>query len=324
MFALRLCVLIAAVAAPALAAPAHAQADYPSRPVRLILPNAPGSSIDTVGRALAAHLSTTLGQSVFAENRAGAAGLLGMEAGRTAAADGYTFIVASSSSMTAAPLMKKAVPFDVLKDFDFVSPVALLPNVLAVNPALGVGSVREFVAWARANPGRVNMASAGVGSVSHLAGVNFGVAAGFDALHVPHTGGAQSVASVVSGQTHWTLTPAPAAMGLVKAGRLKALGHSMGRDARVLEGMPSLAETVPGFAFNGWIGIVAPRGVPAAALDKLRTALAAAMRVPALEATLAANGAIPHLSSPAEFRAFLVRDIEETRRTMKAAAIEPE
>ncbi len=306
------------------AMPTWSQPDYPGRPVRFIIPNAPGSSVDTIGRALAVHMSTVLGQSVFAENRAGAAGMLGMEAGRIAPADGYTFIVASSSSMAAAPLMKKAVTFDVMKDFDFVSSVALLPNVLVVNPALRIASVGELVAYARANAGRVNMASAGIGSVSHLAGVNFCVAAGFESLHVPYTGGGQSVGSVVAGQTQWTLSPAPAAMALVGAGRLKALGHSMGRDARVLEGMPSLSEAVPGFEFNGWIGIVAPRGMPAPAVGKFRTALAGAMRVPALEATLAANGAIPHLTTPAEFRALLVHDIDATRRTMRAAGIEPE
>ena len=306
------------------AMPAWSQTDYPTRPVRLIIPNAPGSSVDTIGRALAVHLSASLNQSVFAENRAGAAGMLGMEAGRTAPADGYTFIVASSSSMTAAPLMKKAVTFDVLKDFDFVSSVALLPNVLAVNPALKIASVGELVAYARANAGRVNMASAGIGSVSHLAGINFSVAAGFESLHVPYTGGGQSVGSVVAGQTQWTLTPAPAAMALVAAGRLKALGHSMGREARVLDGMPSLSDAVPGFEFNGWIGIVAPRGMPALALGKFRDALAAAMRVPALAATLTANGAIAHLTTPTEFRALLVRDIDATRRTMRSAGIEPE
>ena len=318
--AIHLFCMLAAVGAM----PAWSQTDYPSRPVRLIIPNAPGSSVDTIGRALAVHMSTSLGQSVFAENRGGAAGMLGMEAGRLAPADGYTFIVASSSSMAAAPLMKKAVAFDVLKDFDFVSSVALLPNVLAVNPALKISNVGELVVYARANAGRVNMASAGIGSMSHLAGVNFSVAAGFESLHVPYTGGGQSVGSVVAGQTQWTLTPAPAAMALVTAGRLKALGHSMGREARVLDGMPSLSEAVPGFEFNGWIGIVAPRDMPAPAVAKFRAALTAAMRVPALAATLSANGAIPHLTTPVEFRALLVRDIDATRRTMRAAGIEPE
>lgn len=128
---------------------------------------------------------------------------------------------------------------------------------------------------------------------------------------MPYTGGGQSVGSVVAGQTQWTLTPAPAAMVLVNAGRLKALGHSMGREARVLDGMPSLSDALPGFEFNGWIGVVAPRGMPAPAVAKFRAALTA-------------NGAISHLTAAAEFRALLVRDIDATRRTMRAAGIEPE
>ncbi len=181
----------------------------------------------------------------------------------------------------------------------------------------------ELIAYARANPGKVNMASGGIGSISHLGGMRFALAAGFESLHVPYSGGGPSVASVVAGQTHWTLVPAPAAMGLVKQGRLKALAHSMARGAGI-EGLPSLSETVPGFESSGWIGIVAPRGTPAPAVAKFRLALTGAMRVSALEATLATNGAIPHLTTPAEFRALLLRDIDATRRTMRAAGIEPD
>lgn len=302
----------------------QAQGTYPTRPVRLIVANSPGSSVDTVGRALALHLSNTLGQSVFVENRAGAAGLLGTEIGRNAPADGYTFIVASTSSLSAAPLMKKAVPFDVMKDFDFVGQVAILPNVLAVSPASGITSVRGLAAFARANPGKVNMASGGVGSISHLAGVALSTAAGFESLHVPYTGGGPSVSSVAAGQTHWTIAPSPNIMPQVKAGRLKALGHSMARGTNVLDGVPSLAEEVPGFEFNAWIGIIAPRGLPAHVLEKFRTGLDAALRVPALETAFAGNGALPRLTTPAEFRTMLAADIELNRRAMRAAGIEPE
>lgn len=306
------------------AAPLQAQGAYPVRPVRLIVANSPGSSVDTVGRVLAQHLSNTLGQSVFVENRAGAAGLLGTEVGRLAPADGYTFIVASTSSLSAAPLMKKAVPFDVLKDFDFVAQVAVLPNVLAVSAGSSLNSVRALAAYARANPGRVNMASGGVGSISHLAGVALSTAAGFESLHVPYSGGGPSVASVAAGQTHWTIAPSPNIMPQVKAGRLKALGHSMARGVQVLDGVPSLADEVPGFEFNAWIGIIGPRGLPAPVLEKFRTALEAALRVPALETAFAGNGALSRLTTPAEFRTMLTADIELNRRAMRAAGIEPE
>ena len=187
-------------------------AAYPTRPIKLIVPNAPGSSVDTIGRRLGNSLATALGQGIFIDNKAGAAGALGIDAGKQSAPDGYTLMVASSSSITVAPLLQKAVTYDPLKDFDFVSLVAVLPNVLVCNTALKVENVADLMAYAKANSGKVNMASAGPGSVSHLAGVALASAAGFEALHVPYKGGSQSVASVVSGETHWTLTPAPAAM----------------------------------------------------------------------------------------------------------------
>ncbi|MBL8380304.1 MAG: hypothetical protein JNM79_20710 [Burkholderiales bacterium] len=315
---------VGAGAAGLLAGPARAQADYPVRPVRLIVPNSPGSSVDTVGRALALHLGTTLNQSVFVENRAGASGLLGLDVGRAAPADGHTLMVASTSSMSVAPLLKKALPFDVMRDFDFVAQIAVLPNVVAANAGLGINNVRGLIAYAKAHPGRVNMASAGVGSISHLAGVALSTAAGFDSLHVPYTGGGPSVASVAAGQSHWTIAPAPAIMPMAKTGRIKPLGHSMARGASVLEGLPSIADEVPGFEFNAWIGIVAPKGLPPPVLTKVRSALDAALRLPALETSFAGNGAFVRFTTPTEFRAMLTADIELNRRAMKTAAIEPE
>ena len=314
---------VAAAGRVGAAAAQAADAAWPARPIRLLLPNAPGSSIDTVGRAVAIHLGQALAQSVFAENRTGGAGIVGMDAGRNATADGYTFIVASTSSMTVSPLVNKATPFDVMRDFEFVSLVALLPSIVAVNPGLKINSVAELIAYARANPGKVNMASGGIGSISHLGGMRFALAAGFESLHVPYSGGGPSVASVVAGQTHWTLVPAPAAMGLVKQGRLKALAHSMARGAGI-EGLPSLSESVPGFESNGWIGIVAPKGVAPAIIERFRAALAAAMRSSALEQALASNGAVAAPSTPAEFRAMLARDIEQTRAVMRVAGISAE
>ena len=208
---------------------------FPQRAVKLIVPNSPGSSIDTIGRILSTHLSAyfsialNANQNIIVENKAGAAGALGLEVGRAMPADGYALMLASSSSLSVAPLLQKAVKYEPLKDFELIALVALLPNVLVCNASLPVTSMASFVAYAKARPGRINMASAGLGSVSHLAGVALGSAAGFESLHVPYKGGSQSAASVVSGETHWTLTPAPNAMSLVKAGRLKVLGHSMAR-----------------------------------------------------------------------------------------------
>ena len=286
--------------------------------------NAPGSSVDTIGRIVAAQMAATLGQPLVVDNKAGAAGAVGIEVGKAAPADGYTLIVASSSSLTVAPLLQKAVRYDPLQDFEFVSLVAVLPNVLVVNTALPVSNVAEFVAYARAQGGKFNMASAGVGSVSHLAGAALASACGFEVLHVPYKGGSQSVGSVVSGETQWTLTPAPAAMGLVNGGRLKALGHSMAKGTQPLGALPAIGDTLAGFEFAGWIGIVAPRGLPPAISQQLRRALATSLQQAALRESFDLNGAVPTASSAQEFRDFLARDIDQNRKAIRVAGVQPE
>ena len=299
-------------------------APWPQRPVRLIVPNAPGSSVDTIGRLAANALAPALGQALVIDNKAGAAGAVGMDSGKLSAPDGYTFLVASSSSTTVAPLLQKAVVYDPLKDFDFVSLLALLPNVLVCNPSVPVTTMAEFVVWARAQGGKVNMASAGPGSVSHLAGVALASAAGFEALHVPYKGGSQSVGSVVAGETHWTLTPAPAAMGLVKGGRLRALGHSMARGTQPLGTVPSIAETLPGFEFSSWIGLMAPKGLPAAMAEQVRRSVAGIVQSAALRDGFALHGAVATSSTGEAFREFVVRDIELTRKAIRVAGVQAE
>jgi len=304
---------------------AYAQtAAYPSRPVKLIVPNAPGSSVDTIGRVVGIQLAQALHQPVVVDNRAGAAGALGMEIGRASAPDGYTLIVASSSSVSVAPLLQKAVAYDPLKDFELVSLMAVLPNVLVCNPALPIKSTAELIAYAKSRGNKSNMASAGIGSVSHLAGVALQSAAGFESLHVPYKGGSQGVASVVSGETDWVLTPAPAALGLVSSGRLRLLGHSMGADAKPLGPVTSIADTVPGFEFSSWIGLMAPKGLPAPVTEALRQALVVALQQQPLRESFESNGAVPTTDTPAEFRAYLARDIEINRKAIKAAGVQPE
>jgi tripartite-type tricarboxylate transporter receptor subunit TctC len=309
-----------------LAAPAAgwSQRTYPDHPVRCVIPNAPGSSVDTIGRVVCTEMARVLGQPMVIDNRAGAAGAIGVELVRTAPADGYTVLVGSSSAISVAPLLQKAVSYQPLRDFDLVSLVALLPNVLVCNSALPVQNVAQLVAYARAKNGTSNMASAGIGSVSHLAGVAFQGAAGFKSLHVPYKGGAQGVASVVAGETDWVLTPAPAAMSLVGAGRLRLLGHSMPAATQPLGPVPAIASELRGFEFASWIGLMAPRGLPPAVTDALARATATALQRPEVQKAFESNGAVPHASSPEEFRAFLARDIETNKRAVAAAAIQPE
>ena len=304
---------------------ARAQATpYPQRLVKLIVPNAPGSSIDTIARIVAAQIAPLLQQPMVVDNKAGAAGAVGVEAGRAAAPDGYSLIVASSSSMTVAPLLQKAVRYDPLQDFDLISLIALLPNALVCNPALPVRSTAELIAYAKARGSATNMASAGIGSVSHLAGVALQSAAGFLSLHVPYKGGSQGVASVVSGETDWVLTPAPAAMGLVQAGRLRLLAHSMGAQAQPLGTTPSISQTVAGFEFSSWIGLMAPKGLPGAVADTLQRALAQVLQQAELRKSFDTHGAVPAHSTAQEFRIYLARDIELNRKAIQLAGVQPE
>jgi tripartite-type tricarboxylate transporter receptor subunit TctC len=307
----------------ALASPVQSQ-EYPIRPVRLLVPNAPGSSVDTMSRIVAGRLGEALGASVVVENRDGAGGLIGMEAGRQAKPDGYTLICVSNGSMLIAPQLKKARPYDALNDFEHIGSFAVTPNVLVVNPQLPVNTVKELIDYARANRATINMASAGVGSQSHLAGVLLMTMANFDSLHVPHKGGGPSVASVAAGQTHWTMVPAPAAMSQVRTGRLRAIAHSLPRPSPMLAELRPVSETVPGYDFNGWAGLVAPKGTSKAVVDKAHAALGKTLALPDVREALAKQGAEVFAGTPAEFRAFLEREIASTDRVIKAAQLQPE
>lgn len=298
--------------------------DYPGRPVRILVPNAPGSSVDTMSRILSAKLGDVLGGSMVVENRDGAGGLIGMDIGRKAAPDGYTLICVSNGSGVIAPLLKKAAPYDTGRDFDLIGTFAITPNVLVVNPQLPVNSVKELIDYARVNRATINMASAGIGSQSHLAGALLMTMANFESLHVPHKGGGPSVASVAAGQTHWTLTPAPAAMSQVKAGRLRVIGHSLPRRSALLAEMPPIAETVAGYDFNGWAGLIAPKGTPRPIIERVHSAMIRTLSFPEVRDGLAAQGAEVFPGNPEEFRKFLAQDMANTERVMKAAQLHPE
>jgi tripartite-type tricarboxylate transporter receptor subunit TctC len=296
--------------------------DFPNRAVKMLVPNAPGSSIDTMSRIVAGKLGDALGQPVFVENRDGAGGLIGIEAGRNAKPDGYTLICASNGSMLIAPLLKKSVPYDAVKDFEHVGSFAVTPNVLVVHPDVPAKNVKELIEYARANRATINMASAGVGSQSHLSGVLLMTMANFESLVVPHKGGGPSVNSVVAGQTHWTFTPAPAVMPFVKNGRLRALGQSLPRRSAMLGDIPPVAETVPGYDFSGWAGLVAPKGTPSAIVGKVHAALVKTLALAEVKDGLAKQGAEIFEGSPEDFRKFLVQDQANTVKVIQAAKLQ--
>jgi tripartite-type tricarboxylate transporter receptor subunit TctC len=294
---------------------------YPTRPVRLIMPNAPGSSIDTVGRIVAARLGEHLGQQIVIENRAGASGAIGMELGKNAPPDGYTLTVASASNMGIAPLVQKSISYDPLNDFAFVSTFVVMPNVLVVNPKLPVHSLQKLIDYCRANPGRVNMASAGPGAASHLGGVLLMQMGKFESLHVPYKGGGPSMAAVMAGESHWSIAPAPAAMAAVKGGRLRAIAHSLPQRGGLFSDMPAVAETVPGYDYGGWAGLVAPKATPKPILDKVHLALAKTVAEPAVRRALANQGAEISIRSPEAFRKFVEEDLARNVVAVKAAGL---
>lgn len=321
LFPAALALALVVSGAPAMAA--DAARDYPTRPIRMLMPNAPGSSTDTLGRIVANKLGEVLGQQVVVDNRAGAGGLIGMEIAKTAVPDGYTIISASSAAMSIAPHIHKKLPYDPLHDYAFLSLFAVTPNVLVVNPALPVKSVKELIDLSKSKQGQVNMASAGAGSQSHLAGVLLTTMGRFESLHVPYKGGA-STAAVAAGESHWSINPAPSVTSLVKAGRLRAIGHTMPQRSPLLGDLPAIAETVPGYNYSGWQGLLAPRATPKPILDKLRAALLKTMSLAEVKAAIATQGAEIVTNTPDEFRKFVQDEIKKMGPVAKSADLKVE
>jgi tripartite-type tricarboxylate transporter receptor subunit TctC len=298
--------------------------DYPRRAVRLISPNAPGSANDTLLRLLTVKLGEMLGQSVFIENQAGAAGLIGTEMAKNAAPDGYTILSASTAGISIAPHLHKRPPYDSLNDFQFVSTYAVQPNLLVVNPSLPVKTVRELIEYCKARPGKVNMASAGPGSQSHLAGVMLMDAGNFDSLHIPYKGGGASVMAVITGEANWTITPAPAAAGHVRSGTLRPIAHSMTQRTPLLADIPTVAETLPGYSYSAWNGLLLPKGTPKPVADKIRAALLKTLAVPEIKAAIERQGAEVITNTPEEFRELVRAEFENTGKLVKAADLKVE
>ena len=298
--------------------------DYPSRSIRLIMPNAPGSSADTMGRIVAVKLGEALGQQVVVDNRAGAGGSLGLEIGKNANPDGYTLITTSISALTVSPHIRKDLAYDPMKDFEYVAMYSRQGTVLVVYPGLPVKSVKELIEYANAKQGKINMASAGPGSTSHFSGAGLMMAGGFSSLHVPYKGGGPSVAAVAAGESHWTMPPSAAVMTLVRAGRLRALGHTWPQRTPLLPEIPALAESLPGFEHVAFSGLLAPRGVPKAILDKVRATVDRSVNTSETREQFALQGAEPATGAPAEFRSAVQEEFVRTGKLVKAIGLKAE
>src|SRR6266545_3046702 len=303
----------------ALATAAAAQ-DYPTKPVRLIVPFPPGAINDTIGRMIATQLSSRLGKQVAADNRAGAGGVVGTELAVNAPKDGYTLLVVSLVS-TVNPWLYK-LPYDPIKSFEPITILAYAPNVLAVNPELPVKSVKELIALAKEKPGQLQYASGGVGSFQHLGGELFRLATGVDMLHVPFKGGGPAIIDVVGGHTKVAFATTITTTPHIRSGKLRALGVGGTSRSPVLPDVPTVAEAgVPGYDVANWIGIVAPAGTPAAIVAKVHGEILAIQDSPEVQKQLSSQGAEVMRMSSREFGDFMVKEMGKWERVVKAGGI---
>lgn len=312
---------LALLASATPAAEQNATKDYPNRPIRMIVPNAPGSSVDTLSRIIGNKLSDVIGQQVVMDNRAGAGGIIGMEIAKAANPDGYTMIAATTAASTIAVLLMKKPTFDPVRDYDYVAQFAETPNVLVVNPALPPKTVKELIDYCKSKHGQVNMASAGTGSQSHLSGTYFLQAAKFESLHVPYKGGGPSVASVIAGESQWTLTPAAAVMTHVNSGRLRAIGHSLPKRTPLLPNIPAIAETIPGFDYSGWQGFFVPKNTPKGITDKLRAAVIKTAHLSDVKKALDVQATEVVIRGPEEFRKVVQDSMVKNAAVVKAVGL---
>jgi tripartite-type tricarboxylate transporter receptor subunit TctC len=314
--------LAALVAALALGCAHAAPADYPSKPVKIVVPYPPGGSADLIGRMVADKLSKSLGQPVIVDNKGGASGAIGSEFVAHADPDGYTLLIAIADTHAINPAVNPKLPYDAVKDFAPISLLATQPFVLAVGPKLPVGSVGEFVAKAKQSPGTVSYASNGTGGLQHLAMELFASAAGIKALHVPYKGAAPALSDVIGGQVDAIFISLQGAGGNFKGGKLKPLAITSAQRLASAPEIPTFAESgYPKFQMVQWYGILAPKGTPADLVDRLNQHVKAAINAPDVADKLRSNGTEPVGSSPKEFATFLNGEIAQWGNVARANSI---
>jgi tripartite-type tricarboxylate transporter receptor subunit TctC len=299
---------------------------YPSKPIRLIVPQAPGSNSDIVSRIIAAKLSELLGQQVVIDNRTGATGMIGVELAARAAPNGYTLLAGSVVTHAQLPVTYKKLPYDPVKDFAPISMLYLVDVVLGVNPALPVKTVKEFIAYAKSKPGELNYASAGTGSVAHLAGVMLINMTGITSTHIPYKGGAANILAVAAGESQWLAAPLGSTIGQVRAGRIRGLAVGGSERSSFMPELPTLNEAgVPGYQFYTWNGLMAPAATPRAIIDKLHAATLKAVSMPEVREQYAAAGMEVRSSpSPEDFGKFIAQEQQKMRTLAAKGGIKPE
>ena len=299
--------------------------NYPDRPIRIIAQFTPGTSTDILARVIGQRLTEAWGQQVVVDNRSGAGGLVGTELGAKAAPDGYTLTMAVSSGFAINPSLYSKLPYDVLRDFAPITNIALTPQTLVVNPSFAAKSVKELVAQAKASPGKINYASLGSGSTSHLTMEMFRSAAGLQLNHIPYKGSPAAHGELFSGQVPIMFDAIPAVLPHVKSGRLRGLGIGSAKRSPFLPEVPTIAESgYPGFEAVGWIGIAAPAKTPAPVLDKLNAEIVRIINTPEMKERLATLAFTPVGDTRNQFTAFIKSEIARWGKAVKESGAKAE
>lgn len=314
-----------AAAVAAFCAPAQSQqaqvTSYPSKPIRILVGFAPGGGSDILARLIGQKVSERWGQAVVVDNRPGAGGTIALDLAAKASPDGYTLLVISGSQITNATLVTK-VPFDIRTTYSPITQLTSQPYVLLVHPSVPAKSVRELVAHAKANPGKLNYASSGTGSSAHLGMELFDALAHVKMVHIPYKGSGQALVDLIGGQVQLLLASAISAVPNMKSGKVRALGVTSGKRSRNMPDLPTIAEAgVPGYESTIWLGMMAPAGTPKPVIDKLNSEINALMSKPDLIAAWDKQGAVPMKMTPKEFDDFLRKDIEKWAKVVKTANI---
>jgi len=283
---------------------------YPTKPIKLVAPSTPGDAPDVIARLVADKLSTALGQQVVVENRPGAGGVVGSDYVAKAAPDGYTLIMGNAGSHGINAAVYSKLPYDIQRDFAPVSQVAVAPNVMVINPSVPASTLAEFIAYAKANPGKLSYASGGNGSSAHMSMELFKSMSGIDIQHVPYKGSSPALTDVVSGQVVAFIGNMPPTVPLIKAGKLRAIAVTTKSRSALMPELPTITEAgLPGFETVAWFGVLAPAGTPPEVVNRLSAEIAKIAKSPEIREKLVAMGAEPVGSTPEEFKAVIDRDI---------------
>ena len=311
------------------AAPVHAAtsdaANYPTRPIRFIMPYPPGGTIDMSGRLIAQQLGDNIGQQVVVDNRTGAGGTVGTEVAAKAPPDGYTIVMGGTGTLAISPGLGRPLGYQPLKDFAPVTLLATTPYVLVAHPSVAASNVKELIALARAQPGKLNYASGGSGSAPHLIGEMFRTRAAINVVHIPYKGSTPAKIDLVAGRVQMFFTGIPPVASEIKAGTLRALGVTTAKRTNTLPDVPTIAESgVKGFDVSPWFGVLAPAGTPPAIVARLNTEIVKVLRAPQLRDRLGREGVDVVGNSPGEFAQFIRSEMEQWAKAVKESGAKVE